>query len=102
MKNPEIYKYLDISTVHVHKEDMRILQKASSHEVFNDAPVNFPYDTGTFIAVGEEASQDEWEKAKKVSKEFLNILDQARSKGCTFVRLDADGAEYGDLPKIDW
>ena len=52
---------------------------------------------GWLCYVGE--LEDNW---TGFSKEFRNVLTQARELGCDYVRFDRDGREYDGLPTFEW
>lgn len=95
------YKYLDVSTCHITKEDNEILQNT-----LIDVPglVVYPVDHGYFMPLCEHYEGIEAERAKSaLSPSFWKIVDMARKRGCALIRLDADGMDhFHDLDRHDW
>jgi hypothetical protein len=102
LKQPVIGKYLDISTKHISKKDSHLLDRT----VGSNPLIVIKYDEGYFVHVDSETKyfHQTLTEARKFgySKDLITILRWARSKKCWFVRLDADGTTYSDLPTFEW
>jgi hypothetical protein len=96
MKDPFIFRVLDISTGHMTSEDNEILT-AETRDGEGTAPVYELAEYGWLVYVGE--IDNNW---PLMSPEFRNILTKATALGCDYVRFDRDGREYPELPSFDW
>jgi hypothetical protein len=68
-------------------------------------PIVHAYDEGFFVYVHDADFIDEAKRGYidvGLSKEFVRLIDVARSFDCTYLHLDADGTDYDDLKKFDW
>ena len=95
-----IYNYADVSTGHISKEDVDLLNSS-------DYPgVVFDYEYGWWVHVYLDASEFEESIGRLVaaglSEGFIAIQRQACAQGCWFIRLDADAEIYPDLPMWPW
>ena len=105
------YKYADVSTMHVTKEDADLLAvdariRSGKRDPRIPALIVFGYEEGFFVHVpeDEETFKDGLRMAKRhgYSKGMLKLLRLARDEGASFLRLDADGEPYGGLRTFDW
>lgn len=103
-----IYKYLDVSTCHITKNDADMLTKAANSYDFHD-PIVYEYREGFFLPImsgkGERASMLECMdgyREKGYSSAFFKLLHYALNKRVSIIRLDADGDHIADLPENDW
>jgi len=93
-----IYRYLDISTGHITKNDADLLR--NDHEP-DGAFLIGKYSEGFILSLGEYTEVSNV-VGREFSKEFYDILNYAQLKGCCLLRLDADGMEFPNLPTFDW
>ena len=96
--NPTTYKYIDVSSSHVTKEDMDLLQGSMGI-------IAFPYEEGAFVHVPTEHGVFEGyhnEATDHYSREFCDLLEWAHERKCAFLRIDSDGETYEDMPTFDW
>jgi hypothetical protein len=89
---PRIGNFLDISTSHVTQDDMEQLACGT------DSVVAYVYEQGAFVVPIDTRE----EELANYSPEFKGIMLLAKKLGVWFVRFDADGEVYEDLPKMDW
>jgi hypothetical protein len=107
MTEPVIIKCLDASTGHISYDDSVLLDIAADEDP--GLPIVYKYDYGYFVYTYPSIEDDiefaeilhSYEK-RGFSKEFLNILKYARSLGCKYLQLDADGEIYNDFPMCEW
>lgn len=104
----KIYNYLDISSGHISKSDAESLD-VDAVRTRNAEPnlIVFKYPEGWFVNVpqGEPDSmgiEDEEALAEDYSPEMLDLLRMAIYNDCCFVRIDADGNVYDNLPRFEW
>jgi hypothetical protein len=119
MTEPVIEKCLDASTGHISYEDSILLDMVADndspeHKEFNPClPIVYKYDFGYFVYTypnDNHIAEEEVGFADRVndfidrgfSKEFIALLKYARSLGCKYLQLDADGAIYAEFPMIEW
>ena len=98
------FAYLDISTCHMTKKDCEELNDEADVTLV-PLLVVYRYDEGLFvhtIASDMPEEIEKFEKSKRFSDEFKDILRLAREGGCWFVRFDRDGKVYDHLPKFEW
>jgi len=96
-----IQKYLDASTAHITAEDNTLLQQSETSE---DIPgcCSYPYDQGYFISIYPDAPSEQEKADSGYSESFFKVQEYARKRGCTVLRLDADGDLIEDLEKHNW
>lgn len=96
-----IHKYLDASTAHITKEDNALLQQT---ETSKDVPGCFvyPYDCGYFISVYSDSPSAEEMEESGFSNSFFTLLEYARERECSVLRLDGDGDEIETIPTHNW
>jgi len=94
MKDPFIFRVLDICTCHMTLEDARMLE-----ENIRDLSAYELGEYGWLCYVGEIS--DNW-NTDGWSEAFVNVLKKAKELGCDYVRFDRDGREYDELPVFDW
>jgi len=101
-KNPFIAAMFDVSTCHITKKDNNLLIENKDPST-NPELIVYGYPEGYFIFVPDQVEdlQDKL-KAEGYSKELINLLILAHQHDCIFLRLDADGVSYEDLPTFDW
>ncbi len=92
IKDPFIFKVLDISTGHMTLEDSKKLGPETKQPVYELD------EYGWLVYVGEMS--ENWDET--MSEAFMNILKAAKELGCDYVRFDRDGRMYVDLPYFDW
>lgn len=93
-----IYRYLDISTGHITKNDADLLK--NDHEP-DGAYLIGKYDEGFILSIGEYVEVGNV-VGKEFSKEFNGIIQYAQLQGCCLLRFDADGMEFPDFPTFEW
>lgn len=86
-----ILNMLDISTSHISKETEDKLDKND----LNDALYVVPHYYGYFVYVPDDEEPETPEDLKAIFK-------FAKSKNCSWIKLDCDAVEYKELPKYDW
>ena len=91
IKDPFIFRVLDISTGHMTRADARWL---GSHDDLSAYELG---EYGWLCYIGE--IDDNW---SGMSQEFRTVLMQAKELGCDYVRFDRDGREHDELPSFDW
>lgn len=92
LTDPFIFKVLDISTGHMTEDDNTKLA-----EGLGRLPVSELNEYGYLVYIGE--LEENWDH---MSDAFKNVLLTARAHGCEYVRFDADGRAYDELPVFDW
>jgi hypothetical protein len=92
-----ILKYLDASTAHITSEDNALLQQTEIPGCYA-----YPYDHGYFISVYPDAPSAQEMADSGFSESFFKVLEYSRKRGCTVLRLDADGDLIEDLEKHNW
>lgn len=100
----EIQKMLVVSTAHISKDDNFILS------TFGDAggPTclvvdQYPY--GYIVWVGSYSSDEDYPVQivnEGMSKEFIALMELAEQLDCEYLKVDADGPIYDDLPTFEW
>ncbi len=98
-----ILSYLDCSTSHLSKQDAEKLNAAPRDKVLYSADTIIRrYDEGWFITLLPEG----WPTPDDVllSADYLILVAYARGRGCSLIRLDADGDVLPEeqLPSFDW
>jgi len=101
--NPFIVKVFEACTSHITEKDDANLKRDSNVTDHNPSLIVYPFEYGYFIFSDFEADEVEaiylsLEKKEGYSKEFIQLLKLAKEKGCKFLQIDEDGAEYEDLP----
>jgi len=96
-----IHKYLDASTGHITCEDNALLQQTDTSKDVPGCYV-YPYDSGYFISIYPDAPSAEEKSASGFSESFFKVQDYARLRGCTVLRLDADGDHLPGFPLNVW
>src|SRR4029453_13686608 len=97
-----IGKYLDVSTGHVTKDDMELLEIAA-HDSAAELPVIAEYLEGVICYVPDDYDYSIKRMRKAgISESFIKLLAYARKHGCYLIRLDCDGDEIAELDKHDW
>lgn len=94
----EIQKTFVASTCHVPLKEIRKIE---------DEEYPYPianYNGGAYICIEkiEDLAEPDEEKLENCSPEFVKLVQIARDKGCSHIRLDVDGPEYNDLKKFKW
>ena len=86
-----ILNMLDISTAHISKETNYKLEK----DDMDGAIYVIPHHYGYFVYVPDDEEPE-------TPKDLLAIFNLARSKKCTWIKLDCDAVEYKELPTYNW
>lgn len=94
IKEPYIFKVLDISTGHITEDDAKRLEANEDRITAYSL-----HEYGWLVYIGEII--ENWPK-KYWSPAFRKVLRVAKELGCEYVRFDRDGTEYDGLPKFDW
>jgi hypothetical protein len=89
-----VYKYLDVSTSHMTWEDVVTEQNRDP----SIGVVVATYPEGFIAYVCEESLEQE----ENITNSLRAILGVARSRGCTLIRVDRDGANIDGLPHYTW
>ena len=91
-----VWKYIDVSTVHVTPDDCVLLD--------NDALplVVYQYEEGYWILVPTEDGEIDDVMNAGGSVYLTDILWRAFELDCYWVKLDRDGNEYEDLRTHNW
>lgn len=95
-------KIADVSTGHITENDGKLI--ADPNTPGSVALVTGDYGTIFYLARSETDAQlqDQEMTAAGLSSAFLEVIRLARANGCSYVRFDADGQFYDDLPKFEW
>jgi hypothetical protein len=93
-------QYLDISTIHVHPNDLKILEK--NHKKLFSTFGKSEY--GCIFSVGcgdyfEETLGDF--RYLKLSELFIDVVKLAVKHDCMFINFDADGSKFPELQTSD-
>jgi hypothetical protein len=96
LKKPLIRPVLNASTAHITKKDDDLLKR-------EDNPLSpYRYEFGYFIHVGEDLGERKAALEYGHSETLLDLVDEARDRGCHYLQLDCDGEEYPELPTYEW
>ena len=85
-----ILKMLDISTAHISKETNYKLEK----DDMDGAIYVVPHYYGWFVFVDDEEPG--------TPEDLKAIFKFAKSKNCSWIKLDCDAVEYKELPTYNW
>lgn len=96
IKDPFVFKVLDICTGYMTEEDSK---KLGAEAWDGHAPVYELRDYGFLVYVGE--IEENW-GAEGMSPAFMKVLKEAKELDCSYVRFDRDGREYPELEHFDW
>lgn len=96
IKDPFVFKVLDVSTGHMTEQDNKRLE-AEAHD--GQAPVYELKAYGWLVYVGE--IEENWPPAS-MSMAFRMVLFTAKELGCDYIRFDRDGRTYEELSIYDW
>ena len=97
LKDPFIFKVLDISTGHMTKEDNQRLQNANSNNMAISAYELEEYGWLAYVGdIDNNWPTEDWSTA------FRTVMETAKEMGCNYVRFDRYGRDYEELPKFDW
>ena len=91
-KKPYITTNLDVSTTHITKKDMWILDDWAYPLQFTV----YDHDYGYYIYIPEIINSKEL-AAIGMSKNFIHLLKLAKKNKCSFLNIDRDGVTYTDL-----
>ena len=93
------YKMLDISTGHLSKKDVDLLEYSDKNS-FSCVI----YEEGFYInlALFEHDLPVMKQEKQRFSPEFFKIIERALAEGCTHINFDRDGEEYEEFIKFDW
>ncbi len=116
---PITYKYIDVSTAHITKEDDEILTLC-----LNDEKIDFPksltsgnviesgdiapagnyfeYGYWIFVGLGFDWGTVAQRDGSPLSPSFINLYQRAYHSDADWMKIDCDGMIYDDLPKYDW
>lgn len=86
-----IINMLDLSTAHISKGTIYKLEKAARY----GALYVIPHQYGYFVYVPDDEEPETPEDLKAIFK-------FAKSKNCSWIKLDCDAVEYKELPTYDW
>jgi len=100
-KSPFIAALFDVSMGHITGKDDELLQESKDPST-NPELIVYAYPEGYFVFVPDDI-KDHKDKLKEegYSKELIHLLILAHQHDCIFLRLDADGVSYEDLPTFD-
>lgn len=95
-------RYMDCSLAHVTYEDDKLLDDAAY-----DSYVLTVHraDYGYWVLVDHDVHHAELGanlQRKGFSEAFILLLKVARANNAQWLKLDADGAVYGDFPTFEW
>jgi len=92
-----VFNFMDCGTIHVTPADLDLLVRSKA------LSINYPYREGFWVySAGEEFQQRMKEtKAAGFSEGMVKALEYAHSRGCWWLRLDADGTEFEFLPRFE-
>jgi hypothetical protein len=100
--DPQIEYYYDASTGHVSKHDTELLDQ----NVIDPAGVLvvYKYPEGYWIYTGQDTSDARKDGMRDYgyTEELIQLFYMAGRFKCNFLRLDADGMHYDDLPVFNW
>lgn len=95
INKPLIQTIMDCSTAHITKTDNALLES-------KDCPISrYEYEEGYFIPLPLYDGLTK-EDLGDFSVNFMTLLTIATELGCNFLRLDADGETYIELPMFLW
>jgi hypothetical protein len=87
---------LNASTTHITKNDDILLKK-------EDNPLSpYQYEFGYIIHVDKQLDISKAALEYGHSESLINLVNEARNRGCHFLQLDCDGEEYPELPNYEW
>ncbi len=115
---PITYKYIDVSTAHITKEDNEILRLClndekrdfpksltSGYVIESDiAPAGYGFEHGywIFVGLGFDWGTVAQRDGSPLSPSFINLYQRAYHSDADVMKIDCDGMIYDDLPKYDW
>ena len=99
----DTFKYVDVSTRHISREDDERLHELALEEVHGGiAPTTIAeYQYGFFVGVPEEID-GEFERQMGVSDALIDLMRRCSAEGVQVIRIDRDGARHPGLPTFDW
>lgn len=92
IKPAGLNSYCDLSTAHLSRATMSMLESRDHGFPFTVAP----YDFGVFVGVPDELD------VNTTPKDLLQVMQHAKKLNCFVVRFDADGDVCAALPAFDW
>ena len=92
VKPAGLNSYFDLSTAHLTRTTMNLLDSGAHGFLFTVAP----YDFGVFVGVPDELD------LATTPKDLLQVMRYAKMLGCAVIRFDADGDTHDELPAFDW
>ena len=109
MQAEHIFKYADVSTRHVTRQDDLTLGRIAAEQARDegDFPVRVAaYPGGYFIPLGDgrewlDETREDF-KGAGLSAAFVTLLEYCVGKKVSVLRLDADGITVEALEKFDW
>jgi hypothetical protein len=100
-----VYKYLDLSTGHLTRNEGVELSSAYPYGDLDHSPRVIVHDYGAWVNVPDlDGSWDaEDQEALRSSRPNLaDVIDHARELGCTWINFDRDAEPEEGLPVHDW
>ena len=108
---PITYKYIDVSTAHITKEDGELLMACMGNTFPEGAPdqgdiapmgYNFDYGHWIFVGLGSDWGTVAQRDGSRFSPSFINLYQRAAHSDADWMKIDCDGMIYDDLPKYVW
>lgn len=98
-----IYKYMDISTGNLRREDAMLLDAHISHGRSCEVRV-IGHDYGYFVNVPHDDQDDIYKALVKqgFSDDFVHCLIKAYARDCYWINFDQDGFADEELPFFEW
>ena len=94
IQSPTIEKTLVISTGHISKNDMRLLDNTKEYP---STIIQHPGGYGTIIHISSDIIIP-----NDFSSEFKEIINIALKLNCRWINFDCDGDIYKELPMFNW
>ena len=111
---PKTYKHFDVSTLHVTEDDVELLEMdyqrgGDGISMRRAGPscliVHSKYPEGFFVYVSDDdgiaANEPECMSKYGYSAAMIALMALARKNYCIYLRVDVDGALYGDLEHFE-
>lgn len=100
-----VYRYLDLSTAHLTREEAEALSecKDSAYDLRTPLPRVIAHAYGAWMNVPDLEAGDE--DADERRAEYPNVqaaIERARSYDCTWINFDRDADCDADLPTYEW
>ena len=102
-KQSSISNVLSVSTKHVPEAVAEHMDRLAYNSVCagTNPFLVAGYEYGWFVRVPDDA-MDKSDPNAEVPDEILVIMKFAKSLGCDYIQLDADGDDHDELPVFDW